>query len=129
MKITKSCNIANGEIVSVAFSDHGEVADLLNHLHDYYDLSWPKIAELPTINPPERRKIPIATLARIARTRVVPKKWRHRFRGIGPVDNRPRRAIHTENMKSAAETIWNQVDHEIIPELIDRLNKKLEESK
>jgi len=120
--------IANGSPIRPHFKGHSEVAFLLKQLHRYYDLSWPKIANLPAINPPGLEKIPIATLVKISNTGVVPQKWRDHFLGVRAVDNRPRIAIHKEDMESAAETIVKHIKPESkIDELIAWIEVKRNE--
>ena len=86
------------------YKGHAGVAQRLKCLHDIQGLSWPKIAALE-----EFQGIPHSTLANIAKTGIVPKKWRHRFAGVGAVDNRQRISIHKENMESAAATIVRHI--------------------
>lgn len=113
--------IAQGEQIELNFADHKAVKDLLIQLHDYYDLSWPQIAALPSINPPGENEIPFSTLAKIARIGIVPEKWRSRFPGVGAIDNRPRISIHKINMRSASQTIINNLTPENKFELIKYL--------
>jgi len=117
--------IANGETVKIDYRDHGDAAHLLNTLHDYYNLSWPKIATLPTINPPGRDPIPVATLARIAETGIVPKKWRGHFPGVRAIDKRKRISISKTDMRKAANTIRNNIEPDQQRELVELLSEAL----
>lgn len=116
--------IARGENITLELEDHAQVKELLNQLHDYYSLSWHKIAELPAINPPGEDPIPFSTLIKIVNSRKVPLKWRARF-GIGAIDNRPRTMIHKENMRSTAQTLKNHVTLENRIELIGILREQI----
>lgn len=102
--------IARGEQIELHFSSHEDAAWFLNHLHDYHDLSWPKIAQLPSINPPGEEPIPISTLANIAETGIVPKKWRPRFPGVKAIDKRQRISISKNEMQKAKLTIINNLE-------------------
>lgn len=113
--------IAQGKQIRLKFESHKEVSELLNQLHDYYDLSWPKIAKLPAINPPGADQIPFSTLANIAKTGIVPAKWRDHFSGVGAVDSRDRITIRKDNMKSSARTITKHLSLEKRLELIKLL--------
>jgi len=113
--------IAQGKRVNQTYESHAQVKDLLNLLHDYYALSWPEIARLPELCPPGEPEIPFSTLAKIAKTGRIPQKWRYRFPGSGPIDNRPRTSIHKKNMQSTAQTIKNQIEPEDRAELIKLL--------
>jgi hypothetical protein len=120
-EITKRGTSKNGFII--AYGGHVGVSKRLKALHDIHGLSWPAISRLEDF-----KGIPPSTLNDIAKSGIVPKKWRHRFPGVGAVDNRPRRAIHLENMESAANTINNMIESsQKIEELIFRLQQKLRE--
>ena len=116
----ETARISQGEFIKIRFKRHSDVADLLNQLHDYYELSWPKIADLPSINPPDQDQIPISTLAAIAHNKIVPKKWRSRF-GVGAIDNRQRISISKTRMESAAKSIKRNID----PALVIKLKELL----
>lgn len=117
----KIYEIAQGKQIRLRFNSHKEVSALLNQLHDYYDLSWPKIAELPAINPPRSDQIPFSTLAKIAKNSIVPTKWRDHFSGVGAIDDRPRITIRKDNMRSSARTITKHLSLEKRLELIKLL--------
>ena len=87
-----------------AFTGHKGVQERLNALHDCYGLSWPQIATLV-----EFQTIPISTLARIAKTGIVPKKHRHKFPGVGAVDDRNRVTINADDINSAAASIVRHI--------------------
>lgn len=116
--------IAQGSTIKIRCQKHREVAYILNHLHDYHELSWPKIADLPAINPPGEERIPISTLSKIAETGIVPKKWRFKF-GVGAIDTRKRFAIYKDNMERTAKLIERHIPPEKRRELINILYRKL----
>lgn len=87
-----------------AFKGHEGVQERLSTLHDCYDLSWPQIATLI-----EYQTIPISTLARIAKTGIVPKKHRHKFPSVGAVDDRNRVTINADDINSAAASIVRHI--------------------
>jgi len=116
--------IAQGETIRIQCKEHKSVAELLNHLHDYHELSWPKIAALPAINPAGEEPIPISTISKIAETGIVPKKWRFKF-GVGAIDSRKRFAIYKDNMERSAKLIERHIPPEKRQELITILRRKL----
>lgn len=110
------------EIQNIAYEGHKGVQERLRSLYDVYELSWPVIAALD-----EFAGIPFSTLRDIYKTGIVPKKWRHRFPGVGAVDDRPRISIHKENMHSAAQTIFKNLHPQKVAELTQILESKIQE--
>lgn len=113
---------------TIAFKGHKDVAERLRILHEYYEMSWPAIARLEEFQgPPGDDPIPASTLANIAETKKVPKKWRYKF-NLGAVDDRPRVTVHMHNTTSGATTINRHIkDTGALRELIDKLETKWRE--
>lgn len=63
-------------------------------------------------------EIPLGTISDIYHTGKVPRKWR----GLLGLKSRPRISIHKEDMNSAASTIYNNIDHDKIIELMRQLD-------
>ncbi|MHC4749236.1 MAG: hypothetical protein ACYTFW_05115 [Planctomycetota bacterium] len=102
------------------YAGHAGASKRLKCLHDTYSLSWPAIAALD-----EYAGIPPSTLRDIAKKGIVPVKWRHRFPGVGAIDDRPRRAVNLDNMQSTANTIEPRINTNQLRDLIQILREKL----
>jgi len=110
---------------TISYTGHKDATERLRLLHEYYELSWPQIARLE-----EYQGIPPSSLAKMAKSEIIMKKWRHRFPGVGAVDNRPRVAVHMHNTDSGARTINRHIkDTGALENLIIKLQNKLAERK
>ena len=86
----------------------------LRILHDTDGLSFPKIAARREFDP-----IPPSTLNSIYHGGKIPKKWQEQLRY--PPPRPPRIAIRLDNPESAAMSIQNNMEPEVMAELIELL--------
>jgi hypothetical protein len=99
------------------FGTHEGAWRIINWYRVIKHFTWQKIAETPAF-----LGIPPGTLHDIWTTRKVPRKYREQL----GIKSRPRIAIHKEDMWSAAWSIINNIEPNLVDDLITNLKEIIE---